>query len=62
MKKVQEEESVIDLEDASAINWLSEKGVDDALTYYGEDSLELKAFDYHDKVVLLCTHFKPNDV
>ena len=61
-KKVQEEESAIDLEDASAIDWLSKNGLDNALTYYGEDPLELKAFDYHDKVVLLCTHFKPNDI
>ena len=61
-KKVQDEESSIEFKDAAAIDWLSKKGVHDALIYYGEDPLKLKDIEYNDKIVLLCTHFKPTDI
>ena len=61
-KKLQDEASAIDFEDASEIDWLSKKGLCDALTYYGEDPLLLQHVDHNDMIVLLCTHFKPNDI
>ena len=61
-KKVQDEESAIEFEDAAAIDWLSKKVVHDALIYYGEDPLKLKDIEYNDKIVLLCTHFKQTDI
>ena len=34
----------------------------ESLKHHGEESLELNKLDYHDKIVLLCSYFKPNDV
>ena len=62
MKSVQDEASGIDFSDASTIDWLSEKGLCDALECYGEDQSELESFDLHEKVVRLCSFFKPNDI
>ena len=61
-KKVQDKERATDFEDAADIDWLSPMGLDKALKYYGEDSSELRDIDYGDKIVLLCTNFKPNDI
>ena len=62
MKSVQDTASRIDFSDASTINWLSKKGLCDALECYGEDQSELESFDSHEKVVRLCSFFKPNDI
>ena len=62
MKSVQEKASGIDFSDALTIDWLSEKGLCDALACYGEDQSELESFDLREKVVRLCSFFKPNDI
>ena len=62
MKSVQDAASGIDFGDASMIDWLSEKGLCVALECHGEDQSELESFDLHEKVVLLCSYFKPNDI
>ena len=62
MKSVQDEASGIDFGGASTIDWLSEKGLCDALECYGEDQSELESFDLQEKVVLLYSFFKPNDI
>ena len=61
-KNTPDKQSTVDFDDASAFDWLNMNQLDDALLYHGEDSLELNDFDYHDKIVLLCVHFKPNDI
>ena len=53
---------MIDFSDASAIDWLSEKALRDALQCHGEDQSELESSDLHEKVVRLCSFFKPNDI
>ena len=62
MKNVQDAASAINFGDASMINWLSKKALCGALKYHGKDQSELESFDLNDKVVLLCSHFKPNDI
>ena len=42
MKSVQDMASAINFGDASMIDWLSKKGVCEALKYHGEDLSELK--------------------
>ena len=61
-KKIQDEESAIESEDAVTIDWSSKKEVHGTLIYYGKDPLKLKDIEYNDKIVLLCTHFKPTDI
>lgn len=61
MKSVQDAASTINFGDASMINWLSEKGICVALEHHGKDQSKLESFDLHEKVVLLCSYFKPND-
>ena len=51
-----------DFNDASEFDWLNLSVIDDALVHHGEELEELNKFDYHDKIVLLCTYFKPNDI
>ena len=62
MKSVQDAASPIDFSDASMINWLSKKGLCEALEYHGKDLLELKSFDMYHKVVLSCNHLKPSNI
>ena len=62
MKSEQDVANAIDFDDASTIDWLSKKGLCDALAHYGEDKSELKHMDFNAKVVLLCNNFKPNDI
>ena len=61
-KHIFDKDSTIDFKEASSFNWLNVKQVVEALAYYGEDPLEQKDFAYNDKIVLLCMHFKPNDI
>ena len=61
-KSVQDATSAIDFDNATMIDWPSKEGLCEALQYHGEDQTELKNMDFHAKVVLLCGHFKPNDI
>ncbi len=49
-KSVQDVASAINFEDAATINWLSKKGLCDALEYHEEYQSELKNMDFHAKV------------
>lgn len=57
-----EKQGSVDFNDASEFDWLNLSDIDDALVHHGEELLELNKFDYHDKIVLLCSYFKPNDI
>jgi len=61
-KTVQAIERAIDYEDASEIDWVNLMGVDKALTHFYEDASDLRDMDYGEKIVLLCTNYKPNDI
>ena len=51
-----------DFNDASDFDWLRMNDVDDALVYHGEELSEISNFEYYDKIFLLCSYFKPNDI
>ena len=61
-KNTPDKQSTVDFNDAMEFDWLNMSDIDYALLHHGEDSLELNNFDYHEKIVLLCTYFKPNDI
>ena len=48
--------------DPSTIDWLDEISVCDALLHHGQDCSEMKNSDLYEKIVLLCSHFKPSDI
>ena len=51
-----------DPSDPSTIDWLNEVSVCDALLHHGQDCSEMKNSDLYEKIVLLCSHFKPSDI
>ena len=59
---MQDAASTINFYYASMTDWVSKKGLGEALEYHGKDQTELKNMDFHNKVVLLCTNFKLNDI
>lgn len=62
MISAHDEASGFEFSDASTIDWLSEKALCDALQCHGEDQSELGSSDLHEKVVRLCSFFKPNNI
>ena len=54
-KNILNKQSTVDFNDALEFDWLSMSDIEDALVHHGEELLELNKFDYHDKIVLLCS-------
>ena len=54
--------STVNFNDVLEFDWLSMSDIDDTLVHHGKELSELNNSDYHDKIVLLCSHFKPNDI
>ena len=61
-KNILNKQSTVDFSDALEFDWLSMSDVDDALVHHGKALSKLNKFDYHAKIILLCSYFKPNDI
>ena len=61
-KNTRDKHRTVDFNDVLEIDWLSVSEIDDALVHHGEELSELSKLDYHQKIVCLCTYFKPNDI
>ncbi len=61
-KNTPAKQNTVDFNDASEFDWLRMNDVDDALVYHGEELSELSKLEYYEKIFLLCSYFKPNDI
>ena len=52
----------VDLDDAAMIEWTCKKGLQAALEHHFDNHEDFFGLDYHDRVMILCNKFKPNDI
>ncbi len=52
----------VDLDDAAMIEWTCKKWLQAALEHHFDNHEDLFGLDYHDRVMILCNKFKPNDI
>ena len=57
-----DEHSTVNFDDAFEFDWLNMSDFNNALIHHGEKLSDLKKFDYQDKIILLCSYYKPNDI
>ena len=57
-----DEHSTVNFNDAFEFDWLNMSDVNNALIHHGEKLSDLKKLDYQDKIILLCSYYKPNDI
>ena len=52
----------VDLDDDAMIEWTCKKGLQAALEHHFDNHEDFFGLDYHDRVMLLCNKFKPNNI
>ena len=52
----------VDLDDAAMIDWTCKKGLRAVLEHHFDNHEDFKGLYYHDRVMLLCDKFKPNNI
>ena len=52
----------VDFADAAMIGWTCKKGLQAALEHHFDNHEDFEGLDYHERIILLCNKFKPNDI